>query len=638
MRKMQGLKTKLLGMVAVAATALAIGLTAHAQGQQQVLVIQGGTLIDGNGGAPVPNSVIVIQGNRITAAGRAGAVQVPAGATVINATGKWITPGLIDSMAIGYWMYGEAYLHFGVTSTVMNVARGDQGLAERDAINHGIYEGPRLFQTVVDPGGRILKTPDEARARAKAILAMGADVLGAADGDAPPEVFAAYADEGHKAGKGVMFRCVGPQTRGKSCVLAGADVMLHTGLAGVEMNRDPEKWKDYVGLPPDVYCDMDPAKEKDMVAFLAAHNTAVVPNLIAADRGFPSSWKRLQQEDRELLSNRDLRTYYPESVVQELMDNVRSPEEFLTPDQIALRACGYANHVKFIGDLIAAGGHALVSMDDPQSAPGLGVLQEMSAFQEDAHVAPMKIIQSATKWPAEHYHLKDVGTIEAGKLADLVILSADPARDIMNMRKIDDVIKDGHVVDRNFHPSYRGGMFANDRASTDVAPVSDLPFAAAVKQLPARGQNDPKPYMTVTGPNGNPVGILPGVAEVRRAGFGPVQDFAVSPTPGIEAIAPTTVIQGSGDTTVTLTGVNFVKRSVVYVNGDVVPTIVDSTTKVHFVLPAGKFGDAGKLHVMVKNPQPLTNPRWGDTSNMAHILVPYAFSTELARPANRAAE
>src|ERR1700750_2240139 len=110
--------------------------------------------------------------------------------------------------------------------TVCTRARGcfipSARLAARDAINHGMYEGPRLFQTVVDPGGRILKTPDEARARAKAILAMGADVLGAADGDAPPEVFAAYADEGHKAGKGVMMRCVGPQTRGKSCALAGA--------------------------------------------------------------------------------------------------------------------------------------------------------------------------------------------------------------------------------------------------------------------------------------------------------------------------------------------------------------------------------------------------------------------------------
>ena len=55
-------------------------------------------------------------------------------------------------------------------------------------------------------------------------------------------------------------------------------------------------------------------------SFLAAHNAAVVPNLIAADRGFPSSWKRLQQEDRELLSDPNLRTYYPEAAVQDLMD------------------------------------------------------------------------------------------------------------------------------------------------------------------------------------------------------------------------------------------------------------------------------------------------------------------------------
>src|SRR5438309_6331767 len=132
------LKTKLLSMAAVAAAAVGVTTTPHAQGQQQALVIQGGTLIDGNGGAPVPNSVIVIQGNRITAVGRAGQVQIPAGAQIINAAGKWITPGLIDSMSFGTWMFGEAYLHFGVTTAVPNVGRGDEGLAERDAINHGI--------------------------------------------------------------------------------------------------------------------------------------------------------------------------------------------------------------------------------------------------------------------------------------------------------------------------------------------------------------------------------------------------------------------------------------------------------------------------------------------------------------------
>ncbi len=499
----------------------------------------------------------------------------------------------------------------------------------------GNYEGPRIFTPVATYGGRVLKTPEEARARAKALLAMGADVIGAQDGDAPPEVFAAYADEAHKAGKAAMFRCVGPQTRAKSCVLAGADVMLHTGLAGDEMNRDEAKWKSYVGLPPDVYCDMDPAKEKDMVAFLAAHNTAVVPNLIAADHGFPSSWKRIQQEDRELLADPDFRSYYPAYAVADLMDNNKDPEEELTPAQISIRTCGYKNHAKFIGDLIAAGGHALPSMDDSQSAPGLGVLQEMAVFQEDAHVPPMKIIQSATKWPAEHYHLKDLGTIEPGKLADIDIVTADPAADIMNMRKLDMVIKDGHVVDRAFHPWYRGGMFANDKVSYDGAPVSNMPFVNALKQLVPKPVTMPKPYMTVTAPDGQEDGILPGVAYVRKGpGLGPVPDYVISPTPGIDSIAPRTVLQGTGQTTVTLTGINFVKRSVAYVNGEPVVTMVDSATKLRLVLPPEKFADAGKLHVVVKNPEPVENHEWGNTSNTAHILVPYAFSTELARPAS----
>jgi hypothetical protein len=618
-------------LFATALTAWVAG-TQLVQGQQQnALVIQGGTLIDGNGGAPVPNSVIVIQGNRITAVGRAGQVQVPAGSQVINAQGKWVTPGLVDSMGVGNWMYGEAYLHWGVTSVVINAARGAQGIAERDAINHGIFEGPRMFQTTVDPGGRILKSPDEARARAKAILALGADVLGTQDGDAPPEVFAAYADEGHRAGKGVVMRCVGQATRAKSCVLAGADVMLHTGLVGVEMNKDPVKWKDYVGLPPDVYCDMDPAREKDMVAFLAAHSTAVVPNLIAADRGFASSWKRIQQEAREVFADRELRAYYPDYAIQDLYDSVRSPEEYLTPDQISLRSCGFKNHAKFIGDLIAAGGHALPSMDDTQSAPGLGVQQEMAVFAEDAHVPPMKIIQSATKWPADHFHLKDLGTIEAGKLADIDIVTADPAADIMNMRKLDTVIKDGKVIDRAYHAWYRGYMFSNDRTSYDQAAVSNVAFANALKQLSARGQAFPKPYMTVTAPNGKEVGINPGVADVRKGpGLGPVPDYSLSPTPGIETIAPRAIIQAAPETTVTLTGVNFVKRSVVYVSGDAVPTMVESATKISFVVPQDKLAAAGKLHVVVKNPTPLATEEWGDTSNAAHILVPFAFTQIVA--------
>src|ERR1044071_6509646 len=83
-----------------------------AQGQQpQVLVVQGGTLIDGLGGVPVPNSVIVVTGNRITAVGRQGQVQIPAGAQVVNAAGKWVVPGFFDAKANWYWEYGGAFRH-----------------------------------------------------------------------------------------------------------------------------------------------------------------------------------------------------------------------------------------------------------------------------------------------------------------------------------------------------------------------------------------------------------------------------------------------------------------------------------------------------------------------------------------------
>jgi hypothetical protein len=74
------------------------------------------------------------------------------------------------------------------------------------------------------------------------------------------------------------------------------------------------------------------------------------------------------------------------------------------------------------------------------------------------------------------------------------------------------------------------------------------------------------------------------------------------------------------------------------VNGEAVPTTVDSATKLRLVLPPEKFVTAGKLHIVVKNPQPVENYQWGDTSNTAHILVPYAFSTELARTSVAQAE
>src|SRR5438128_1389207 len=101
-----------------AITLLPLQQVTRAQGQQAaVLVIEGGTLIDGNGGAPVRDVQIVVQGNKITRIGRKGQAP-PAGAQVINADGKFIVPGLIDALVNYLWYQGEIYLNNGITSYV----------------------------------------------------------------------------------------------------------------------------------------------------------------------------------------------------------------------------------------------------------------------------------------------------------------------------------------------------------------------------------------------------------------------------------------------------------------------------------------------------------------------------------------
>ena len=85
---------------------------------QQAIVIEGGTLIDGNGGDPVPNSVVIVQGNEISRVSEVGETRYPRNAVVIDARGKFVLPGLWDAMVSYQWFYGEIMLNYGITSTI----------------------------------------------------------------------------------------------------------------------------------------------------------------------------------------------------------------------------------------------------------------------------------------------------------------------------------------------------------------------------------------------------------------------------------------------------------------------------------------------------------------------------------------
>ena len=109
-------------------------------------VLQGGTLIDGTGKAPVNNAVVVIQGNRIQAVGAAGQVTVPPGARVIKTDGRYILPGLIDGHIHLYADYApEMYLHYGITTIIDLNNDTNWSLLQRDDLRSGRIKGPRLF-------------------------------------------------------------------------------------------------------------------------------------------------------------------------------------------------------------------------------------------------------------------------------------------------------------------------------------------------------------------------------------------------------------------------------------------------------------------------------------------------------------
>lgn len=623
------MKNSLLrGALAAGAALFAWGasIPVEAQGQQQVLVVQGGTLIDGLGGAPVPNAVVVITGNRITAVGRQGQVQVPAGAQVVNAAGKWVLPGFVDAKANWYWQYGEAFLHYGVTSAFISGGRNNLGLATRDAINHGIFPGPRLFQSVVNVGGpgpnrdkpdtyeagngdRIPHNSEEAVAIVRAVHEAGGDIITFGNGDGPPDVYDAAVKEALGLGMGVDFRAMGPGTRiSEACAMGGPIVYVHTGNAGAQLAKDPAKWATYIGLPPDAYSDMDEAKVQPMIQKLLACQAYLEPDLMAADRGFSKNWKRVQEETYEVFKDPKLLAYYPQHSILDLHEHLLPPETYMQPAQIQVRAAGFANHVRFLKRYVDAGGKVVAASDITQTPPGLGLHQEMAVLVEDVGLTPMQAIQAATKWVAEGFRKPDIGSIEVGKVADITILSADPLQSILNTRKIDTVIKDGKVIDRAFNAAFKGNMFSFSDEEDSYDMIPDAQWAASLKAATA-------------GRGGNANAAPP-----------PAQDPAISPTPGVERTAPHTLLRGSPDTAITVTGFNFVQRSQAYFDGIPVPTRVVNRMQLVATVPANLFGRAGALALTVKNPEPLAAPAWGAQSNKAMILVPFEFTKILPQP------
>src|SRR6266550_8302433 len=209
----------------VVAGALVIPFKSLDAQQPAALAIEGATLIDGNGGAPVADSVVVVQGNRIAAVGRKGQVTLPANARVINAAGKFVLPGLWESQTAYSWYFGEAMLTHGITSSIDVGTEAEVAVPHRDAALHGKDLAPRAFTGILRIGStlngatgyemplntiRKPKSADDTREIVRTVLNAGADYVIFYDGAMPFDWYKAGVEEAHKMGKPAFVRAYGP--------------------------------------------------------------------------------------------------------------------------------------------------------------------------------------------------------------------------------------------------------------------------------------------------------------------------------------------------------------------------------------------------------------------------------------------
>jgi imidazolonepropionase-like amidohydrolase len=254
---------------------------------QDVVVLEGGTLIDGTGKAPVNDAVVVIEGNRIKAVGVKGKVSYPQNARVIKTDGRTILPGLIDGHIHLKEYMPPMFLHYGVTTVGDTNNHTEWSIQEREALKTGKMKGPRLFVSGVAAGGtpadagRIsdqakqggfdtynrpgsdglavfavnLHTVDEARAYTKSLLSQHVDMV-KVDLGLTQDQLRTIIEEAAKGGVPV----VGHSQNIEKAAGVGLKYMEHTdtlGRAILEEMGGPEKVKEGGGTPERL---MDPAR------------------------------------------------------------------------------------------------------------------------------------------------------------------------------------------------------------------------------------------------------------------------------------------------------------------------------------------------------------------------------------------
>jgi len=439
----------------IAALAALLALCA-APAAAQLKALIGGVLIDGYGGPPLHDSVILIEGQRIKAVGRQGALAVPAGAEVISTEGMTVLPGLWD-MHVHLMINGHAdYAHWdetypdrfekeimpasakqlllaGVTGARDLGAPLEASIAVRDAVNSGKLPGPTLFvsgpfiQKKPYPGTEAFRWgvdgPDDARAKVRKLAEAGVDCIKLIDQDQMTlaEVMAVV-DEAHQHELPVVAHAHRPEEI-KRGLIAGVDCFEHTGLATA-----PE-------YPPDVM-----ALLRERTAKMNLGPLFWTPTIEGL---FNYEYVR---DYREMLDDPSWREGMPADIAKDIEGSIQHPDRLpyfqITPQRRPTLARKFQQ-------LREAGVALLIGTDSgiPMKFHSQSTWNELDIWARVLDVEPMEVIRAATYWPALAMKAEqDYGTVSEGKYADIIAVRGDVLRYINLLQRVDLVIKHGRRV------------------------------------------------------------------------------------------------------------------------------------------------------------------------------------------------
>ena len=494
------------------------------------LVLKGATAIDVVAGTTVPDSVIVIEGDKITAFG-GRTTPVPAGVSVVDLSGKFVIPGLFDSHVHYQPFLGELFLNFGVTSAMALGGRPVVGETYWKDTQSPTFRSPRLFGTGRAALGALINptmTREQVRAGVQEWLKGEPDMANMPQFSLDNKQMWQWAAEAvHEAG---LFT-FGHTDLAPESIRVGQDGVEHIwGFAQALMTpQELEKYQKGEYLHWGLFLKDVPRMDQ-MIREAVQRGVYLNPTM-GYELGSQSPLARKHENLMyDVYRNGALMAYYPENLAAGSLLKFRAIRNFsirhenlvpltkLSPDELRAFSEAYRLSGEFVRRWVQAGGKIMGGTDDPfPGATGFNQHMEMAMLVE-VGLTPMQALRAMTIWGAEVMTARRkvptkplVGFIGEGAYADLVVLGANPLDNIENTRKIERVTKGGQFVRLGYTAEYTRPQ-------------------ASIRAIPS------------------------------------------TPEPEISGITPNAVAEGSGEFDVTVEGVGFISDSVVRVDGVPVPT------------------------------------------------------------------